>query len=101
MRRMDVKFFTQSINTRKKEMSKTAIKTNTAVDEIFDDLDRFRDFCRDFGYKFNESDLYNWKSYAYQQYSKFISGKRAKNMWEIDRNFRNRGPRHHRGRQQR
>ena len=56
-----------------------------AVEKIFDDLDNFRNFCRDYGYRYNEKDLYNWKSYAWQQYSKFSSGKSAKDMWEQDR----------------
>lgn len=56
-----------------------------AVEKIFDDLDNFRNFCRDYGYRYNEKDLYNWKSYAWQQYNKFSSGKSAKDMWEQDR----------------
>jgi len=55
-----------------------------AVDKIFDDLDNFKDFCRDYGYRYNEKDLYNWKSYAWQQYNKFLNGKNVKNMWEQD-----------------
>jgi hypothetical protein len=58
--------------------------------EIFNDLDRYRDFCRDYGYRFNEADLYNNKKYPYQQYRKFDAGKNAKNMWEIDRHGRGR-----------
>jgi len=55
-----------------------------AVDKIFDDLENFKDFCRDYGYRYNEKDLYNWKSYAWQQYNKFLNGKNVKNMWEQD-----------------
>ncbi len=58
--------------------------SNPAVDQIFDDLDAYRDFCRDFGYRFDESDLYNMKKYPFQQYNKFRNGKRAKNQWNID-----------------
>ena len=65
-------------------MSKTAVKFNTTTNSVFDDLDLLRKFCVSHGYSFNEQNLYNWKSYAYQQYSKFINGKFAKNMWEID-----------------
>ena len=63
------------------------------AEEVFDDLDLFRDFCRDYGYRFNEADLYNNKKYPYQQFRKFEAGKRAKNMWEIDAK---RPPRRHR-----
>jgi len=63
---------------------------NMTAKEIFNDLDRYRDFCRDYGYRFNEADLYNNKKYPYQQYRKFDAGKNAKNMWEIDRHGRGR-----------
>lgn len=54
------------------------------INKIFDDLDKYLWFCKDFGYKFNEMDLYNNKSYVYRQYSKFESGKEVKDMWAID-----------------
>ena len=54
------------------------------VTKIFNDLDKFLDFCRDYGYRYNERDLYNWKSYAWQQYNKLLNGKTAKNMWDQD-----------------
>ena len=41
-------------------------------------------FCQDFGYRYNEADLYNWKSYAWQQHSKYAQGKVAKDMWTQD-----------------
>lgn len=59
--------------------------SNPQVSQIFDDLEAYRNFCRDFGYRFDESDLYNMKKYPFQQYNKFRNGKRAKNQWEIDR----------------
>jgi hypothetical protein len=65
-------------------MAKQTFKPNPRIIQIFDDLEKFHNFCRDFGYRFNEADLYNWKSYAYQQYSKFLQGKTVKDMWEED-----------------
>ena len=65
-------------------MAKINIKPNHRVREIFEDLEKLQEFCQDFGYKFNEADLYNFKSYAWQQYSKFAQGKNAKNMWDED-----------------
>lgn len=65
-------------------MSKPAIKPNPKVAQILEDLDYFREFVVDYGYRFNEADLYNFKSYAWQQYSKYTSGKTAKNMWDED-----------------
>ena len=65
-------------------MSKPTIKSNPKVSQIFEDLEKFRDFVVDYGYRYNEADLYNFKSYAWQQYSKFTSGKSSKNMWDED-----------------
>lgn len=73
-------------------MAKPTFKPNPRVTEIFDSLDKLRDFCQDYGYRFNEADLYNFKSYAWQQFNKFSQGKNAKNMWDEDtRRFANHG----------
>jgi hypothetical protein len=65
-------------------MAKPAIRPNPRVNEIFDELEKFMTFCQDFGYRYNEADLHNFKSYAWQQYNKFSQGKNAKNMWDED-----------------
>ena len=65
-------------------MSKPQIKPNVRVQQTLEDLDKFREFVADYGYRFNEADLYNFKSYAWQQYSKYTSGKTAKDMWDED-----------------
>lgn len=65
-------------------MGKPTYRPNPRVLSILDDLDSFREFCQDYGYRFNEADLYNFKAYAWQQYNKFTQGKNAKNMWEED-----------------
>jgi hypothetical protein len=65
-------------------MAKPTFKPNPRMTEIFDDLEKFMEFCQEFGYRYNEGDLYNFKSYAWQQYSKYSQGKNAKNMWWED-----------------
>ena len=40
-------------------MAKPTFKSNPRVHAIFDDLDQYLRFCQDFGYKYNEADLYN------------------------------------------
>jgi hypothetical protein len=71
-------------------MGRPQIRENPRVTATFDDLDQYREFCRGYGYRYDERDLYNWKSYAYQQFNKFLQGKPAKDMWTIDsqRRFR-------------
>ena len=65
-------------------MGKREYRPNPRALAIQEDLGNFLEFCRDYGYRFNEGDLYNFKSYAWQQYSKFSQGKNAKNMWDED-----------------
>jgi len=65
-------------------VARPTIRPNHRVTQVFDDLEQFLRFCQDYGYRFHEGDLYNFKSYAYQQYSKFTQGKNAKDMWAID-----------------
>jgi hypothetical protein len=65
-------------------MGKPVYKSNPKVRQIFEDLEEYLNFCRRYGYKFNESDLYNWKSYAYQQFNKYMQGKNVKDMWFQD-----------------
>ena len=71
-------------------MGKPIIKPNARANQLLDDLEQFLDFCREYGYRYNEADLYNFKSYAYQQYNKFANGKNAKDMWIQDSNRRSR-----------
>ena len=54
------------------------------VTQIFNDLDKYRDFCRDYGYRFDESDLYNHRTFVYRQYQRFVAGKPAKDQWQFD-----------------
>jgi hypothetical protein len=65
-------------------MGKQHYKPSARALAVHDDLNRFLSFCQDYGYRYNEADLYNFKSYAWQQYNKFIQGKNAKNMWLED-----------------
>ena len=65
-------------------MGKPQIRSNPRTLAVHEDLERLLDFCRNYGYRYNEADLYNWKSYAYQQFNKFLQGKHAKDMWLQD-----------------
>jgi len=65
-------------------MGKREFRPNPRALAIMEDLDLFQEFCVDYGYRYNEADLYNFKAYAWQQYNKFTQGKNAKNMWDED-----------------
>lgn len=65
-------------------MAKLDMKENSKVNQIFEDLENFLNFCKNYGYVFDEKDLYNNKSYIYRQYTKFSSGKQFKDNWSLD-----------------
>lgn len=65
-------------------MIKNTVKTNSHVNAIFDELDRYRNFCREFGYRFDEAELYNYRSNTYKMYQRVKAGKPVKNQWEVD-----------------
>ena len=65
-------------------MAKTQYRANPKTLQTLEDLSNYLEFCKSYGYRYNEADLYNFKSYAWQQYNKFSQGKNAKNMWEED-----------------
>lgn len=61
-----------------------ANKTTTNVNQIFNDLDILRNFCREYGYRFDERDLYNQRSNTYKQFLRVRAGKPVKSQWEAD-----------------
>ena len=65
-------------------MGKREIRPNPRALQTLEDVSKFLDFCVEYGHRFNEGDVYNFKSYAWQQYNKFSQGKNAKNMWVED-----------------
>lgn len=65
-------------------MAKLVYKPNPQVQVIFDDLEKYLNFCVEFGYKYNESELYDNKSYVFRQFTKYLQQKPVKNNWEAD-----------------
>jgi len=57
------------------------IKPNPRTQKVFDDLDKYRNFCREYGYWFDEADLYSNRSYFWRQYGKLLTGKEVKDQW--------------------
>jgi hypothetical protein len=65
-------------------MAKNRNTQNSTIHQIFDDLENYLDFCRDYGYKYDESTLYNMESPVFRQYNKFKEGKNCSNRWVED-----------------
>lgn len=63
-------------------MAKPSFQPNPRVKQIFEDLEKYRDFCVDYGYKFDEATLYDMRNFVYRQHTKQLAGKQAKDNWE-------------------
>ena len=65
-------------------MSKKGIKKylqfKPEVVRIFDELDRYREFCRNYGYVFNEAHLGNNYS-PYADFQRYQGGKYPRDNW--------------------
>ena len=74
---MAVQFITLTID--KREKLKMAIEFNReAYNKVFNDLDKFRDYCRFEGKVFNEKDLYKSDATVWVAYQKYQGWLRAK-----------------------
>ncbi len=63
---------------------KNKFKKNPKTERVWNDLEQYKEFCREYGYVFDEKDLYNLRTYPFQQYNKFCNGKKCKNQWDND-----------------
>lgn len=74
-----VLFTTRNPSAIKKRETKMAIEFNRdAYTKVFNDLDKFRDYCRFEGKVFNEKDLYKQDAPVWQAYQKHQGWLRAK-----------------------
>ena len=65
-------------------MAKQQYQSNPRVQQIFEDLEKYLEFCQDYGYKFDEASLYDMRNFAFRQFQKFAAGKPAKDQWTED-----------------
>jgi hypothetical protein len=63
-------------------MAKQTFQPNPKVKQIFEDLEKYLEFCVDYGYKFDEATLYDMRNYVYRQHSKQLTGKPVRYNWE-------------------
>lgn len=59
-------------------------KKNPRTEQVWNELDKFKKFCVSHGYKFDEANLFNMRTYPFQQYNKFRNGKKCKDQWDFD-----------------
>ena len=65
-------------------MAKPNIQHNPKVQQIFEDLEKFLDFCVTYGYPYDEKELNKDKSFVFRQFTKYLQGKPVKDNWELD-----------------
>lgn len=67
-------------------MAKTTFSSNPKTRQIHNDLELYLEFCVDYGYPYDEAVLMNrdMRSYVYQQFSKYMTGKNFKDQWAAD-----------------
>ena len=59
--------------------------SNPKTLQVFEDLEAYEGFCKEYGYKFDPSMLYNKGSRIWRLYSqRFKAGLPVNNMWDID-----------------
>lgn len=58
------------------------------IKKVFDDLDDYLRFCKEFGWAYNEADLYREDAPAYAEYKRFKAGTRIPKIWMRDAKFR-------------
>jgi len=56
----------------------------STVDKIFDDLEKFQQFCVDYGHNFNPKHLYQDNNSVYKDFVKFQKGREPRNRWFED-----------------
>ena len=67
-------------------MAKATFTSNPKVRQIQNDLELYLEFCADYGYKYDEATLGDMRSYPFQQFSKYMSGRNFKDQWAADAN---------------
>lgn len=66
------------------EWLKKYLRMKPEVTQIFDDLDTYRQFCVDYGYVFDERDLYKDRG-AYAEFLKMRKGREPWDQWRSPR----------------
>jgi len=56
---------------------------NKQINRVFDELDAYKAFCVDFGFVYDQADLYKRNS-PYGQYERHRRGDPVRNNWLID-----------------
>jgi hypothetical protein len=56
---------------------------NRTVNRVFEDLEAYQAFCVEYGFRFDEADLYK-RNTPYGQFERAKRGDPVRNNWQID-----------------
>jgi len=63
------------------------LRMKPEVKQIFDDLEVYHQFCRDYGYSYDERDLYKDRG-PYSEYMKMVRGREPWDQWRTPKRDR-------------
>jgi hypothetical protein len=63
-------------------------RMSNEIIKVFNDLDDYLRFCKEFGWAYDEADLYREDAPVYAEYLRFKSGTRIPKNWMRDAKFR-------------
>ena len=62
-------------------MAKPTFEPNPKVELIFNDLEVYLEFCKDYGYRYDEATLGDMRDYVFRQFNRSITDKPVKDGW--------------------
>jgi hypothetical protein len=63
------------------------LRLKPEVKTIFEDLERYEQFCRNYGYPYDEKNLYNERT-PYGEYMKMVRGREPWDQWRTPKRDR-------------
>lgn len=69
------------------EWLKKYLRMKPEVEQIFEDLEVYHQFCRDYGYPYDERDLYHERG-PYGEYMKMVRGREPWDQWRTPKRDR-------------
>jgi hypothetical protein len=64
------------------------LRMKPEVSDIFEDLENYQKFCKDYGYVFNEAHLYNERNSNYLEFLKYSRGREPWDQWRTPKRER-------------
>jgi hypothetical protein len=80
-------FLKEKIKMAQNHTQKQVRNSSQEVNKIFDDLELYLQFCRDYGYVYDESHLYDTRT-PFGEFVKMTKGREPWDQWRTQRRFK-------------